>query len=178
MGNSPSLHQTPPSLQSAVVRVDTLNDLPDEILTHILSFLPYKDAFRTRILSKRWLPLCHSLSVLNIDDEGVNSQKDWIHFPAKQRRVEYLNLLNIPLAPTTIFFCKTLVVLRLMSIRVANMFRCSIDVPLLKTLDLFNVGFDDMENLMRLISGCPVLENLKTSLLKRVPVLQREESNP
>ncbi|MCH87253.1 F-box/LRR-repeat protein, partial [Trifolium medium] len=102
---------------------------------------PYKEAFRTRILSKRWLPLCHSLSV-NINDEGVNSAKDWTHFhqfmdaimfsphsqniplksfhlkfrykfwddnvdcstfgkwieAAKQRRVKYHNLLNIPLA--------------------------------------------------------------------------------
>jgi hypothetical protein len=43
------------------------------------------------------------------------------------------------------------------------MFHCSVDLPLLKTLDLFNVRFDDMENLIRLISRCPVLENLKTS---------------
>jgi hypothetical protein len=73
----------PPSIQSAVtVRVDTLNDLPDEILTHILSFLPYKEAIRTRILSKRWLPLCHSLSVININNEGASSAntKDWTHF--------------------------------------------------------------------------------------------------
>jgi hypothetical protein len=77
------LHQMPPSIQSAVtVRVYTLNDLPDEILTHILSFLPYKEAIRTRILSKRWLPLCHSLSVININDEGASSAntKDWTHF--------------------------------------------------------------------------------------------------
>ncbi|KAK2353174.1 F-box/FBD/LRR-repeat protein [Trifolium repens] len=73
----------PPSIQSAVtVRVDTLNDLPDEILTHILSFLPYKEAIRTRILSKRWLPLCHSLSVININNEGASSAntKDWTRF--------------------------------------------------------------------------------------------------
>ncbi|MCI03085.1 F-box/LRR-repeat protein, partial [Trifolium medium] len=87
---------------------------------------------------------------------------------AKQRRVKYLNLLNIPLVPTNIFCCKTLVILRLMNIRVANMFCCSVDLPLplLKTWDLYKVGFDDMENLMRLISGCPVLENLKTSFVE------------
>ncbi|MCH95899.1 F-box/LRR-repeat protein, partial [Trifolium medium] len=194
MGNIPNLL---PSLQSEVARVDTLSDLPDDILTHILSFLPYKDAFRTTILSKRWLPLFHSLSDLNINDEGVNSRKNWTsfrqfmdaimfsprsqHVPlksfhlkfrynfwdanadrstidkwievAKQRHVEYLNLLQIPLAPTTVFCCKTLVVLILMNIRVANMFRCSVDLPLLKALDMYNVGFDDMENVIRLISG-------------------------
>ncbi|GAU33936.1 hypothetical protein TSUD_357360 [Trifolium subterraneum] len=102
----------------------------------------------------------------------------WIE-AAKQRRVEYLNLINIPLAPTTIFCCKTLVVLRLMSIRVANMFHCSVDLPVLKTLDLFNVRFDAMENLMRLISGCPVLENLKTSyVVARVAVTAGEYFKP
>ncbi|KAK2375513.1 FBD-associated F-box protein [Trifolium repens] len=46
----------------------TINDLTDDILRHILSFLPIKDAFKTTILSKRWLPLCYSLSVLYFDD--------------------------------------------------------------------------------------------------------------
>jgi hypothetical protein len=87
---------------------------------------------------------------------------NWIE-AAKQRHVENLYLSNIPLEPTTIFCCKTLVVLILMSTRIPNMFHCSVDLPLLKTLDLFNVRFDDMENLIRLISRCPVLENLKTS---------------
>ncbi|MCH81217.1 F-box/LRR-repeat protein [Trifolium medium] len=47
--------------------------------------------------------------------------------------------------------------------RVAKMYRCSVDLPSLKTLDLDRVSFHDMENLMRLISGCPVLENLTVS---------------
>ncbi|RHN55318.1 putative F-box domain, leucine-rich repeat domain, L domain-containing protein [Medicago truncatula] len=61
-------------------KVDTLNDFPDEILTHILSLLPCKDAFRFTVLSKRWISLCHSLSSLEIDDKGVNNSKDWIYF--------------------------------------------------------------------------------------------------
>jgi hypothetical protein len=51
-----------------------INDFPDEILTHILSFLPFKQAFRTTILSKRWIPLFHSLAVLNIDNEDMNNK--------------------------------------------------------------------------------------------------------
>jgi hypothetical protein len=182
-----------------------INDFPDEILTHILSFLPIKHAFRTTILSKKWQHLCHSLSVLNIDDEGEDDIIYWINFrefmntvmlcpcsqyitlksfhlkcdydlkdpkaecfslnkwikAAKQREIEYLNLhlFEVFLMPTTLFCCKTLVVLKLTNIRVAKMYRCSVDLPSLKTLDLNSVSFHDMENLMRLISGCPILEN-------------------
>lgn len=57
-----------------------INDLPDEILSHILSFLPTKVAFRTILLSKRWIPLCHSLNVIRIDDNDIHKEQSWIHF--------------------------------------------------------------------------------------------------
>lgn len=37
------------------VRMDTINDLPDEIVIKILSFLSIDEAASTSILSKRWL---------------------------------------------------------------------------------------------------------------------------
>ncbi|MCH95765.1 F-box/LRR-repeat protein, partial [Trifolium medium] len=201
--------KTTPS-QSATV--ESINDFSDEILTHILSFLPLKEAFRTTVLSKRWRPLFHSLSVLRFDDTGVKNTDNWILFrrfmdsvmfsphshnltlksfhlncrsmrwdsksdcfnlndwlqEAKRRRVEELHLfflLGIPLVPN-IFICKTLVVLKLKSILVTTMFDCSVDLPLLKNLDLFFVRFECMEDFMKLLSGCPVLENLKTSYVK------------
>jgi len=53
--------------------VDRISNLPDEILSHIISFLPTKQAFTTTLLSKRWAPLCYSLTVLrfefNLDDD-------------------------------------------------------------------------------------------------------------
>ncbi|GAU48111.1 hypothetical protein TSUD_351170 [Trifolium subterraneum] len=185
-----------------------ISHFSDEILTHILSFLPIKDAFKTNILSKKWQHLCQSLSVLNIDDEGVNNLIYWFHFrqfmnaimlcpcsqcitlksfhlkcdydlwdakaesfslnqwikAAKQRGIKYLNLhmSNVLLIPTTLFCCKTLVVLKLTNMRVRKMYCCSVDLPSLKTLDLDSVSFHAMENLMRLILGCPILENLIT----------------
>jgi hypothetical protein len=85
------------------------------------------------------------------------SLNKWIK-AAKQCEIEYLNLhlFEVFLMPTTLFCCKTLVVLKLTNIRVAKMYRCSVDLPSLKTLDLNSVSFHDMENLMRLISGCPI----------------------
>jgi hypothetical protein len=47
--------------------VDRISDLPDELLSHILSFLPTKLAFTTTVLSKRWTPLCYSLPVLHFE---------------------------------------------------------------------------------------------------------------
>jgi hypothetical protein len=57
-----------------------INDFSDDILTHILFFLPFKQAVRTTILSKRWCPLFYLLDVLNIDDEGTNNKKYWCGF--------------------------------------------------------------------------------------------------
>lgn len=45
-----------------------LGDLPEEILRHILSFLPTKEAVRTSLLSKRWEYLWASIP--NLDFEG------------------------------------------------------------------------------------------------------------
>ncbi|WJX57481.1 hypothetical protein P8452_43037 [Trifolium repens] len=194
--------------QSATV--ESINDFSDEILIHILSFLPIKQAFKTSILSKRWLPLCHSLPDLHINDRGVKNTKDWILFcrqmdevmfsprshhvrlksfhlqccsefsmakddcfrfdkwiqAAKRRHIQDLSLylLYVPMS-RTIFCCKTLVVLKLTNM--VTVFRCSsVDLPLLKTLYLYCVRFDDTKNLMKLISRCPLLENLKTSYVK------------
>ncbi|AES93781.1 putative F-box domain, FBD domain, leucine-rich repeat domain, L domain-containing protein [Medicago truncatula] len=213
MENFPNLlHQQLPATKrkiTALSQLLTVNDLPDEILTHIISFLTFKDAFRTTILSKRWFPLFHTLPIPHIDDKEVKNGKDWIHFrqmldvvmlsppaqlqtlksfhltcgsklwgtycfgfndwikAAKHRGVVdlYLNLLHVPLAPT-IFHCKTLVVLKLKNLRVNTMFRSSVHLPMLKILCMCSVRFEDKKDLMKLLSGCPQLENLKTRYTK------------
>ena len=58
--------------------IDRISNLPDELICHILSFLPTRQAFATKRLSKRWALLCYSLSVLSFlfDDGTVQDDDD------------------------------------------------------------------------------------------------------
>ncbi|PIA41526.1 hypothetical protein AQUCO_02200152v1 [Aquilegia coerulea] len=44
-----------------------MDGLPQEIRSHIVSFLPTKEAIRTSILSKKWKTVCSSLSNFNFE---------------------------------------------------------------------------------------------------------------
>jgi len=59
---------------------DRISDLPDNLLSLILSFLPITQVFTTiSLLSKRWTPLCYSLPVLNLDDETFKDYGTFDH---------------------------------------------------------------------------------------------------
>ncbi|KAK2376556.1 F-box/FBD/LRR-repeat protein [Trifolium repens] len=60
--------------------IDRISNLPDELLSHILSFLPTKLAFTTTVLSKRWTPLFKLLTSLHFDDEYVPDKDSFLHF--------------------------------------------------------------------------------------------------
>jgi hypothetical protein len=47
---------------------DRISALSDEIICHILSFVPTEDVFKTNILSKRWRPLRLLIPNLDFDD--------------------------------------------------------------------------------------------------------------
>ncbi|XP_022717933.1 F-box protein At4g22280-like [Durio zibethinus] len=49
-------------------KVDRISGLPDEILCHVMSFLPLKEAIRTSILSTRWSKVFTLMSNLNFED--------------------------------------------------------------------------------------------------------------
>ncbi|KAF5178704.1 F-box/RNI-like superfamily protein [Thalictrum thalictroides] len=54
--------------------------LPDPIRSHIVSFLPMKDAMRTSILSKQWQNICSSLSQLEFDQSDFTVAADFKDF--------------------------------------------------------------------------------------------------
>ncbi|CAN0891163.1 Disease resistance-like protein DSC1 [Linum grandiflorum] len=47
-----------------------MNDLPDDVLCHMLSFLQSKDSVATSILSRRWRHLWTSITSLDFDDQS------------------------------------------------------------------------------------------------------------
>lgn len=61
MGSTSKIHK--------LLNEDRISNLPDPILTHILSCLPTKSAVQTTILSKRWKPLFMSLPNLDFHDK-------------------------------------------------------------------------------------------------------------
>ncbi|KAK3004073.1 hypothetical protein RJ639_019945 [Escallonia herrerae] len=62
---------------------DRLSNLPDEILCHILSFLPTKNAVTTSILSSRYFSLWSCIPVLNFHYQP--------HLHSPQKFVEFVN---------------------------------------------------------------------------------------
>ena len=60
--------------------VDKISILPNDLLCHILSFLPIRQAFQTSVLSKQWTPLCYSLSVLRIDFDYEIEDEAFVRF--------------------------------------------------------------------------------------------------
>ncbi|KAK2413809.1 FBD-associated F-box protein [Trifolium repens] len=61
---------------------DRISSLPNEILCHILSFLPTEDAFTTSLLSKRWTLLWLSVPNLDLDEQRfIKSGKPMSLFP-------------------------------------------------------------------------------------------------
>ncbi|XP_057442758.1 FBD-associated F-box protein At5g56370-like [Lotus japonicus] len=186
---------------------DRISTLPDEVHSHILSFLPTQNAITTSVLSKGWKPLWRSVPTLFFDDQTylINdkpydsfskfiyrtilnrdmqkpitsfrlqcghsnfnlSDSDvttWVN-AAMQSGIENLHI-ELPsssdpvrLRSSSIFSCKTLVVLKLIALDV-DVFSIS-DLPFLKTLHLDYVEFRGPNYLMKLLSGCPVLEDLR-----------------
>ncbi|KAJ1689916.1 hypothetical protein LUZ63_014071 [Rhynchospora breviuscula] len=65
---------------------DMISDLPDNLLTHILSFLRPREAVQTCILSKRWRTTWTSMPVLRFDYEKFlvvpkkRTKENWVKF--------------------------------------------------------------------------------------------------
>ncbi|GAV68618.1 F-box domain-containing protein/LRR_2 domain-containing protein [Cephalotus follicularis] len=206
------------------MEVDRISKMPDEVVCHIMSFLPTEEAVNTSILSKRWKYLFASLTNLHFDyssfsktlNKGrrrrsssssstiisfislvdrvlflrisssihsfyVNFRKAidlfrvtaWIN-AALLRNVQEIDLIvclrESSVLPGDLCTSKTLVVLKLKfdpvpslhGLDLVTMFNvpAKVCLPSLKHLHLDNVTFADDNSIARLISSCPVLEDL------------------
>jgi hypothetical protein len=139
-------------------------------LHHILSFLPTKEAAATMILSKRWKPL---LSIINLDDK---------HFPDPSTFRQMFNSFTtiidktlLPIhsfqlicrnhyckddIPTFVLTTKFLSVLKLTRLQLDDFHY--VDLPSLKFLRLESVTFALYSYMVKILSACPVLEELET----------------
>ncbi|KAF7038790.1 hypothetical protein CFC21_048912 [Triticum aestivum] len=61
------------------IAADRLSSLGDDLLEHILSFAPAKEAAASAALSRRWRPLWRRASALNLDSEPYSS--GGYHYP-------------------------------------------------------------------------------------------------
>ncbi|XP_045828712.1 FBD-associated F-box protein At4g10400-like [Trifolium pratense] len=166
---------------------DRVSNLPDSILSHILSFLPTKSSAATSVLSKRWETLW--LSLFDLDDlDGRQSFKDFINFLPPHEATDTIiipciNEIIIDAAfqrggtqtldlhkvyrpkdqlklTRRIFTCRTLTFLKLKNLCV-NDLPFLPNIPLLKTLHLENVYFTTQTHIFKLLLACPNLEELQ-----------------
>ncbi|XP_039024829.1 FBD-associated F-box protein At4g10400-like [Hibiscus syriacus] len=149
--------------------IDQLSNLPDSIICHILSFLPTKLSVATSTLSKRWKHLWTAVPVLSFSSaEFIGTLGSFVD-SIVERNVQELKLsLNFSHVPTVrlpgrLFACRTLVSLKLID----NIF---IDLPEnvclqnLRTLQLERLHYANEGSFNILLSGCPVLEDLRLNL--------------
>jgi hypothetical protein len=149
---------------------DRISALQDDLLHRILSFLPTKEAAATIILSKRWKPL---LSIINLDDK---------HFPDPSTFLQMFNSFTtiidktlLPIhsfqlicrnhyckddIPTFVLTTKFLSVLKLTRLQLDDFHY--VDLPSLKFLRLESVTFALYSYMVKILSACPVLEELET----------------
>ena len=104
----------------------------------------------------------------SFDQKDVNQ---FVHF-VLQRGIQnfYLHLPETCMIqtklPHNMLSCRTLEVLKLKSIMIVDISHLvDIGLPCLKTLHLSRVQFGCHQHVMKLLSGCPILEDLKTKWL-------------
>ncbi|KAG6512947.1 hypothetical protein ZIOFF_031086 [Zingiber officinale] len=187
-------------LQSELGEEDYLSNLPDELLHHILSFLPTLDSIRTSVLARRWrhvwtsvpvidfsyLPLKSSIIDRFLASRGGDSFSR-LHFTglrrvdrenvvyklveyAKSHDAQHVTLLDFFFEQCRLslfdllFDWPSLVSLdlRVVGCKSRTLSKCIFRLNNLKTLSLaLPENTIRNESLAKLLSGCPVLEELK-----------------
>ncbi|CAH8333526.1 unnamed protein product [Eruca vesicaria subsp. sativa] len=184
---------------------DRISELPDPLLTKILSHLPIIDSVKTSALSKRWESLWPTVSSLDLNDKHITPPykklfasfidsfldhnfesplqnliinydecnvnlfpiSDWITTAVDLRGIQNLvveirnPMYVLDFTPKSVYRSKTLVSLTLRHVRVRNL--DVVSLPCVKMMRLENVCYGEEEgglSVEKLISGCPVLEDL------------------
>ncbi|EOA27119.1 hypothetical protein CARUB_v10023218mg [Capsella rubella] len=180
---------------------DRISELPDSLLTQVLSYLPTKDSVKTSVLSKRWECLWLNVPVLDLkvsdfpEEDYASFIDNFLEFNPNSRMqmfkikydeytydddrllgwvstvvelgIEHLvakgfetDMCIREFLPLNIYKSNTLVSLVLVTVGIANP-EFVVSLPSLKILHLEDVWyFDDPLIMEKVISGCPVLENL------------------
>ncbi|MCH98814.1 F-box/LRR-repeat protein, partial [Trifolium medium] len=144
----------------------------DEAFKDGLSF--YKFMSSVFLLRDIMLPL-RSFHLKCSDQYNFNHHdiSQFVQAAIQRVGMENLNLIfnlergiwyNVKLTPR-IFSCKTLVVLHLTGVKVNDLSHLIVDLPRLKTLHLTRVLFKRVEYLPKLLSRCPILEELHINYL-------------
>ncbi|KAF8102650.1 hypothetical protein N665_0197s0014 [Sinapis alba] len=160
-----------------VTSSDIISHLPDDLLLRILSSIPISDAMNTTLLSKRWKSLWKMMPTLEYDQSSCANVGSLGFHKFCERS---LQLHEAPLLKTLTLqlgqhsedlkflfslqdtFLQKLVVLKLHQIThyLADSPTSTVSLQSLKSLHLTRVRFRGGESLCRLISSCPVLEDL------------------
>ncbi|CAH8383586.1 unnamed protein product [Eruca vesicaria subsp. sativa] len=163
-----------------------ISNIPDDLLFGILSFVPVREAMNTSLLSKRWESLWKMMPVLKYSEKSFPDMtfQEFVEFFRRSLQLNEAPVLEtltikikqqqVPLKiqsclPGTVF--QKLVVLKLHTIRYLEIDdsppgrhfsagKPSVCFQSLKGLHLTHVGFREEQSFCRLISACPVVEDL------------------
>ncbi|CAA0839990.1 FBD-associated F-box protein [Striga hermonthica] len=169
-GKCPTLSDAEQNMAS----IDRLSSLSDEVISHILSFLPIKRSVAISILGKRWrflwalLPSLHfsheakRMETLTLDCVKCNEYQleTWITTTV-ERGIRNLYLkLDFNTFPQSLFNCKTIVKLKLDNNSAPLSALENVSLPSLKKFYVSNLICENDDALPRFLSRCPSLEVL------------------
>ncbi|XP_074272708.1 F-box/FBD/LRR-repeat protein At5g56420-like isoform X2 [Silene latifolia] len=145
---------------------DRLSGLPDEVIVHILSFMPTLDAVRTmliRQLRNLWtlVPALRNLGNISKDAKIIGDVRMWLRYAIeKEVRVLYFRYSAPFDPPRCIFTSQSLATLALLGCTIEHyVHQSQIHLGSLRKLSLIGVK-GSTKSYDQLISGCPSLQEL------------------
>ncbi|CAA7027864.1 unnamed protein product [Microthlaspi erraticum] len=161
--------------------IDRISELPESLVSQILAHLPTKDSVKTSALSTRWKSHWLKAPAIDLTYSDLKSEVVFISFidrflesnsESRLRKFKHLDVESsdyyiepedgsypiIEIMPLNLYTSKTLVSLKL---SLSGLQDCGfVSLPCLRFMDLVDVHWVDPMNLEKLLSGCPVLEEL------------------